>query len=149
VGVRTAGPTVKAALVLAAGAAALFLLAATPGGGARADDARSASFTQAQADQGGDLYRASCASCHGPALNDGEFAPPLKGVRFKAKWSGQPVGSLFGYISANMPPGQAGSMAPDDYANILAYLLQANGAQAGPQPLPAEAQALSALSWPG
>jgi len=149
VGVRAAGPAVKAALALLAGAAILILLAVTPGGGARADDARTASFTQAQADQGGDLYRASCASCHGPALNDGEFAPPLKGVRFKSKWSGQPTGALFGYISANMPPGQAGALAPDDYANILAFLLQANGVQAGQQPLPADPQLLSGLGWPG
>lgn len=130
-----------------AGAAATWL-AATPGPGARADDARPASFTQAQADQGGDLYRASCASCHGPALNDGEFAPTLKGARFKGKWSGQSVGALFAYVSTNMPPGQAGALAPEDYANILAFLLQANGVPAGIKSLPADSQSLSDLSWP-
>ena len=133
-------------MAFTAAAAALALAA---GWSARADDSRTAAFTQAQVDQGQDLYRANCASCHGGALNDGEFAPSLKGVRFRGKWSGQPVGALFSYMSANMPPGQAGVLGPDDYASLAAFLLQANGAAAGAKPLPADAQALSGLGWPG
>jgi mono/diheme cytochrome c family protein len=136
---------VRGAIFLIAGAAVLALAA---GLNARADDARTAGFTQGQADQGQDLYRANCASCHGGALNDGEFAPSLKGVRFKAKWSVQPVGALFSYMSANMPPGQAGVFGPDDYASLTAFLLQANGAAPGPRSLPTDAQTLSALNWP-
>ena len=145
-GVRTAGAAVRGAGVLISGAAVLALAA---GWSARADDARTAVFTQAQADQGQDLYRANCASCHGGALNDGEFAPSLKGVRFKAKWSTQPVGALFGYIAANMPPGQAGVLGPDDHASLTAFLLQANGVPAGASPLPTDDKALAGLNWPG
>ena len=129
--------------------AGLALAALSCGWSARADDAGPAGFTQAQADQGGDVYRANCATCHGPNLNDGEFAPSLKGVRFKAKWSGQSVGALYAYVSANMPPGQVGVLGPDDYAELVAYLLQANGAKAGDKPLPADPQALSGVKWPG
>lgn len=136
----------RAAIVFIAGAAALAL---TAGWNARADDAKAAAaFTSAQADQGQDLYRANCASCHGGALNDGEFAPSLKGVRFKAKWSVQPIGALFAYMSANMPPGQAGVLGPDDYAALTAFLLQANGAAPSDKPLPADAQALAGSNWP-
>lgn len=137
------------AAALIAGGVALAMAASAPGWGARADDARPASFTQAQADQGLDLYRSNCASCHGQNLNDGEFAPSLKGAGFRAKWSGQGVGALFAYVTANMPPGQAGVLAADDYAALTAYLLQANGAAASDKPLPADAKALAAMKWPG
>jgi hypothetical protein len=34
-----------------------------------------------------------------------------------------------------MPPGQAGVLNADDYADVIAYLLQSGGAAAGSQPL--------------
>src|SRR5262245_46936799 len=37
------------------------------------------SFTDAQATQGKAAFDRNCVSCHGPNLDDGEFAPPLKG----------------------------------------------------------------------
>jgi len=37
-------------------------------------------FTQVQATRGQAAYTESCAACHGPNLDDGQFAPPVKGV---------------------------------------------------------------------
>ncbi len=51
-------------------------------------------------------------------------------------------------MSANMPPGQAGVLSSDDYAELMAFLLQAGGSRAGEKPLPADAQMLSALTLP-
>jgi mono/diheme cytochrome c family protein len=118
---------------------AAFALVMAAAMGARAQDGAPPGFTQGQADHGAEVYGERCASCHGPNLNDGQFAPSLKGARFRADWGGKSAGQLFSYMSANMPPGQAGVLAADDYADLLAFLLRAGGAQAGTKPLPADA----------
>ena len=46
-------------------------------------------FTTAQQSAGDAIYQASCASCHGKNLDDGEFGPPLKGVEFRSAWFGR------------------------------------------------------------
>lgn len=128
------------------GAVAILLLAlAAP---AAAQDGKPATFTQAQADHGADLYRDHCALCHGANLANAEFAPTLNGARFKRKWGGQSAAGLFGYITHAMPPGQTDVMSADDYAAVMAYLIGANGGVAGSQPLPADTEALSGLVLP-
>ena len=121
------------------------LAAAAP---ATAQDEAVATFTQAQADHGRDLYRDNCGMCHGPNLNDGEFGPSLNGARFKRQWAGNGVGGLFAYLTAAMPPSRTGILRPDEYADLIAFLLQANGATAGAKPLPTSADELSALTIP-
>lgn len=97
-------------------------------------------FTAAQAQHGVDVYLDHCASCHGQNLNDGEFAPALKGQKFKADWTGKSAGDLYDFIDSNMPPGEAGNLSSDDYAALEAYMLQANGAPAGDQALSADSK---------
>jgi mono/diheme cytochrome c family protein len=109
---------------------------------ANAQDSAPPGFTQAQADHGGEVYAERCASCHGPNLNDGQFGPSLKGARFRTAWGAKSAGQLFSFMSANMPPGQAGVLTSDDYADLMAFLLEASGAPAGARPLPADAAAL-------
>jgi mono/diheme cytochrome c family protein len=129
--------------MLACAAVALAVLAF----GARAQTA-APSFTRAQADHGGQIYAERCAACHGPNLDDGSTAPSLKGARFRRDWGGKSAGDLFRYLTANMPPGQAGVLAGDDYADVMAFLLQAEGGAPGDQALPADAQMLSAMVLP-
>ena len=114
--------------------------------GARAQDLAPAHFTAAQASHGADLYRDNCTLCHGPHMDDGEFAPSLKGARFKGKWGGKALDSLFVYISSTMPPGQAGSLSSEDYADLVAHILASNGAAPGDKPLPADMTALSSMA---
>ena len=92
-------------------------------------------FTAAQADHGGQVYSDHCASCHGANLNDGPFAPALKGAAFRTDWGGKTVGAFNTFLTAQMPPGQAGVLNADDYADVIAYLLRSGGAPAGSQPL--------------
>lgn len=133
-----------------AAAAAVAVIAALGGGWrARAEPAAGLSFTQAQADQGQQVYADHCGVCHGAHMDDGEFAPSLKGARFRTHWGGKSVGALFAYVAANMPPGQSGVLSADDYADVLAYVLQSNGAPAGTTPLPSDAAALATLTVPG
>jgi len=106
------------------------------------------SFTAAQAEQGADLYRKTCAQCHGDHLNDGQFGPALKGGNFKTQWGGKSLGALFDYVKTTMPPGQAGLMTDEEYVSVLALMLQSNGVAAGASALPADPKALSALIAP-
>jgi alcohol dehydrogenase (cytochrome c) len=88
-------------------------------------------FTAPQAARGATAYRESCASCHGPNLDDGQFAGPLKGAAFKAHWHDQPPAALWSLIMKRMPPASPGTLGSRTYADIDAYLLQANGERAG------------------
>ena len=45
-----------------------------------------ATYTAEQADAGFDAYAQHCASCHGENLDDGAFAPPLRGRTFRETW---------------------------------------------------------------
>ena len=90
-----------------------------------------ASFTAAQAAEGQPGYTQNCAGCHGLNLDDGEFAPPVKGTAFTQQWGGKSVGELFSYISTKMPPSNAGALGDPAYLQITAFILQSNGLQPG------------------
>jgi alcohol dehydrogenase (cytochrome c) len=115
-------------LASAAGAACLL------GGVAGAEslfDSGPVGFTEQQAARGRALYAENCASCHGPHLTDGQFAPPVKGAAFKAHWHDQSFASLRSLIIKRMPPASPGSLGGQTYTDIEAYLLQENGDKAG------------------
>ena len=48
-------------------------------------------FSAAQATEGQSAYAQNCSGCHGQSLDDGEFAPPVKGTAFMAQWGGKSV----------------------------------------------------------
>jgi PQQ-dependent dehydrogenase (s-GDH family) len=89
-----------------------------------------AQFTAAQAAAGKTAYNSNCAVCHGGGMTDGTFGPPLAGEYFKNTWSGRTVKAFYDRAKT-MPPASPGSLAEDVYANIVAYVLQVNGMQAG------------------
>jgi len=99
-------------------------------------------FTAAQAVAGATAYQASCASCHQPDLRGQGTATPLAGTEFLGAWGGRSAGDLLSFIQLTMPPGSAGALGVDTYANIVAFILQSNGARAGNQPLSANMQVL-------
>jgi PQQ-dependent dehydrogenase (s-GDH family) len=87
-------------------------------------------FRAAQAAAGKTAYNSNCAVCHGGSMTDGTFGPPLAGDYFKDTWSGRTVRAFYDRAKA-MPPASPGSLPEDVYVNILAYVLQVNGFQAG------------------
>jgi alcohol dehydrogenase (cytochrome c) len=95
------------------------------------------------------VYAQNCAACHGVGLEAGEFGPPLKGRAFLDRWAGRPVAELSAYLHANMPPGRVGELDNEAYTAVIALLLNANGAVAGQQELPADPAALLAMRLPG
>lgn len=87
-------------------------------------------FTTAQAAAGRAAYQTSCASCHVADLGGRNEAPQLAGGDFMNTWRNQTAKDLFDFMSSTMPPGGP-SLAPDQYAAIVAYILQQNSAQPG------------------
>ena len=94
-----------------------------------------ASFTAAQADAGRAAYDASCSGCHLRDLKGSFEAPQLAGGNFLNQWGDKSIADLHAYLMASMPPTDPGGPGSQSMINIVAYLLQANGARAGSQPL--------------
>ena len=88
--------------------------------------------------RGVDGIRARVRECHGPDL-DGMEGPALRGTEFLNSWAGQTTDELFTYMRDEMPPGLGGSLSDQVYLNLIAYLLDANGAWPGDAPLTADA----------
>ena len=96
-------------------------------------------YTKEQADRGRAAYTETCSYCHGQGLTggevDGEVAPDLKGVYFILRWNGS-LSDLFIKIDDSMPKDDPGAVSSEDTADIIAYLLQSNQAQAGASEIP-------------
>ena len=106
------------------------------------------SYTIAQAERGQTAYLENCAACHGENMDDGEFAIPLKGVNFRQQWRVRSLEQLFTVTSVTMPQDRPGRLGDETYADILAYILQENGTDAGSSELPSDPEALLALAPP-
>ncbi len=89
-------------------------------------------YTGAQAGAGQQVFASICASCHGTTLGGG-MGPALTGATFQASW--RTAAALFQFVSQQMPLSAPGSLAQEQYWNVVAYLLQQNGVQADEQPL--------------
>ncbi len=95
-------------------------------------------FTAEQVAAGWSVYTRQCGECHGERL-DGMEAPPLRGVDFLNGWAGRTTDELYAYVRDEMPPGLGGSLTNQVYLNLVAYILDANGARLGEVPLTADA----------
>jgi len=92
-------------------------------------------YTIAQAEEGRAAYQANCANCHLPDLAGRNEAPQLAGQNFISAWGARSTSALITYIQKSMPPGTTGGIGLDISVNLVAFLLRANGALPGNQPL--------------
>ncbi len=93
-------------------------------------DAPCASFDAAQAERGADLYRAQCAECHGATLGGGAQGAALAGRSFVNYWQDRAASGLYRTIRETMPQGREGTLGPAASADLFAFLLAENGAEA-------------------
>jgi alcohol dehydrogenase (cytochrome c) len=111
---------------------AVIAMAATVGGWSAATRAQQdATYTDQQAAAGQAAYAQSCAACHGRTLSGGGEAPALTGSAFMNTWSSHTTHELLTRIRESMPPENPSGLSADTYTSIVAFLLKANGAQAG------------------
>ena len=105
------------------------------------------SYTAAQAERGAAQYSQNCAACHGSGLNGNGEAPALVGGEFISNWAGLTLGDLFERIRTTMPQDNPGGLSRDAYADILAFLLKANGMPAGTKELDRRSEYLKAIGF--
>jgi len=94
-------------------------------------------FTAAQATRGERIFERVCSTCH----DIGEFS----GGRFRLSWVGRSAGDLFDTMVASMPEDDPGSLSPDEYVSLVAYLFRLNGYPSGMAPLPADEMVLQTV----
>ncbi len=111
------------AAVLALGAATIFAPQASAQG--------QGVFTQEQANAGHSAYALNCGGCHRANLAGGGDAPALGGNGFMTRFGNKSTKDFYNFIATSMPAGAPGSLSEDQYTNITAYLLWANGAKPG------------------
>ena len=91
-------------------------------------------YTNEQASRGKDVYLGSCKSCHSPQSHTG--------ATFNQWWRGKQMSDLFKFISTRMPKNDPGSLAPEDVADVMAYLMKINAMPVGPNELYPDADSL-------
>jgi len=96
-------------------------------------------FTEAQSAAGRSSYFANCVGCHMADLRGSNEARPLVGADFLRTWRDRTAQELVAFLSVAMPPPPAspGSLGPQSYVNLAAFLLEANGATPGASELTA------------
>lgn len=116
----------------------LSLLALFAATGAEAASTWDGVYSDAQAQRGRQQYLQHCALCHAPSLQGNYVSPPLVG-EFMPDWGGSPLSDLYDFISTTMPLDKPGSLNAGAYADIVAYLLKANGFPSGASDLQPDA----------
>lgn len=96
-------------------------------------------YTADQAARGRDVYAGMCTGCHTPASHTGQA--------FTNVWAGRTLWDLFSYVSQSMPQTDPGSLTPQEYIQLVAYLLEMNGLRAGNDELPADSTALRKIRF--
>jgi len=114
-------------------------------------------FTAEQVDKGQEIFRLQCARCHGPSgqgisnIYRNMTAPPLIGpgafplnprpYQKMRHFQFRTVRDIYEFASAVMPADQPASLDAEDYWDVIAYLLNANGERVNGQMLNEDAAA--------
>ena len=102
-------------------------------------------YTADQTRRGETAYLQACAGCHGTALEGGDMTPPLVGGAFTSNWNDLTVGDLFERIRTTMPLDSPGRLSRQQNADVIAFVLKANGWPAGTAELAADATVLKQI----
>ena len=80
-------------------------------------------YSAPQAERGQKTFEAKCGVCHEP----GRF----KEATFLDGWKGEPLSALFETIGTTMPADNPGGLQPQEYGDVIAFMLRLNGYPAG------------------
>lgn len=93
-------------------------------------------FTEEQAKRGAEVSKTVCAECHEPDEFTGSFLD---------SWTGAPVSMLLEDITSLMPEDRPGTLRPQQYSDVLAYIFQLNGIPAGTRELATDPSLLASI----
>ena len=94
-------------------------------------------YTREQAARGQQVFITLCKSCH---TAESHTTPA-----FVSKWEGKPLSELLQYIRDEMPKNEPGSLAAEEYADVLSYILRLNRMPAGADELPADTKQMKSV----
>ena len=119
--------------------AGLVMAAAAASGDVAANDERTTAdgvYTVEQARQGQAVHERHCVSCHPRSFYEGSFLTP---------WQGAPVSALYDVIELKMPEDAPGSLTPEQYAALLAWIFRLNDLPAGAKALSSDRQSMGRI----
>lgn len=93
-------------------------------------------YTKVQARRGADVFEGVCLDCH--------TLSRFRGENFTVKWGDKLLGVLYKAVKT-MPQGEPDSLDPQDYADLVAYLLSVNAYPDGQRELAPAAEAMAAI----
>ena len=96
-------------------------------------------FSAAQAARGERLFESICTNCH-------EITEFTAAGAYLEEVEGKPLWETFEYIWAEMPEDEPGSLNPEDYADVLAYIFSIYGLPSGVASLPVDRESLEAIT---
>jgi mono/diheme cytochrome c family protein len=100
-------------------------------------------YTDAQAKRGATVYKDTCEPCHGAKLTGTDAGgPTLVGADFINGWKEMSLGALLNKVNMDMPSNAPGTLTPEQYADVLAYVLSVNKYPVGAKELPTDAATL-------
>lgn len=92
-------------------------------------------YNETQAARGRQVFVDTCYACH--------YSSEFHDAEFQFTWGRRTVWDLFRDIRMNMPDDDPGSLALQQYIDVVAYILQLNGFPMGDAELAADENALA------
>ena len=124
-------------ILLACGAAVVVMVSVAGKAQEPSKSVKAGVYTEAQAGRGEALFRTNCASCHAP----NRFTDDL----FYMSFAGKPLFEMYDVISDTMPEDNPGSLKPQEYADVITYLLKLNKFPEGRDELPPTKEVLMTI----
>jgi len=94
-----------------------------------------------QVERGRDLFVSICAECH----SSSEF----RGRDFRFRWRRRSAWKFYQNLTLTMPDDAPGSLADQEYVDVISYILEMNGYPAGTAELSATRAAMDQLMMDG
>jgi len=150
--VRKAGVTAAALVTVTLAAAAPLLADETSDQAATLRSVWDGVITEAQAKRGEVAYTGPCSHCHGFRLNgapddpDMFPTPPLAGAKFLRDWDGRSLAQLYEYTRATMPENNPSYLSPQEFVDVIAYMLFKSGVPVGSDELEPDSRWLAGIA---
>jgi quinoprotein glucose dehydrogenase len=102
-------------------------------------------YSLSQASVGNTVYGRECSLCHGPELEGAEGGPALTGKAFRDKWREHSLAEFYEMTRQTMPVTKPAGLPENEYASVIAFILNRNAYVAGASDLVYDADALDTV----